>query len=101
MSEASRVDERLRLLDEATRNWIAESHIVEVAKAIQAKWAAEMAHYQETVDMMRKLLEGSKADEKHDKAGMKRTGMSRKQWEASPQDKKADARLAKRMKGKR
>lgn len=46
---------------------------------------------------MRKV-EGSKADEKHDKAGMKRTGMSRRAWEASPQDKKADARLAKRMK---
>lgn len=34
--------------------------------------------------------EGSPADEKQDKAGMKRTGMTEKEWENSPEDKRED-----------
>ena len=43
-------------------------------------------------------VEGSAADEKADKKGMKRTGMTEKEWEASEEDKEADAKLAKKMK---
>ena len=40
-------------------------------------------------------VEGSMADKKNDAAGMKRTGMSSKQWESSPMDK--DAKPAKKI----
>jgi hypothetical protein len=38
--------------------------------------------------------EGSPADERADRAGMRRTGMNRRQWEASAQDQAEDARQA-------
>ena len=42
-------------------------------------------------------VESSTADMKADKAGMKRTGLSKSAWESSTADKKADANIAKKM----
>jgi len=47
-----------------------------------------------------KKWEGSKEDQKVDRAGEKRTGMTHKQWEASPQDKKADDAARKKLEKK-
>lgn len=40
--------------------------------------------------MARKVYEGSKEDERKDAIGARRAGMTAKEWEKSPQDKKAD-----------
>lgn len=45
--------------------------------------------------------EGSKADRAKDKVGAKKAGMSMKQWEKSPMDKKADAKGQKALDTKR
>jgi hypothetical protein len=45
--------------------------------------------------------EGSKADKIEDKKGAKRTGMTLKQWEKSPQDRKQDVAGTKRERARK
>mgnify|MGYP006290188621 CR=1 FL=1 len=51
---------------------------------------------------MARKWEGSAADERADKAGAKKAGVSMKKWEGSAADKKKDREMAARLKkGKR
>jgi hypothetical protein len=45
--------------------------------------------------------EGSKADRIQDKKGAKRAGLTMKQWEKSPQDRKQDAAGTKRERARK